>query len=103
MRHIAHMSIGQLGKIERGETRHSTLSTLERLAWFYRVTVESLASVPVPRPIEIDGPCPECISGVMAHSPDEGGCTCFKSAPCGSCTNGILECTVCGFEHEDKP
>lgn len=47
-------------------------------------------------------PCPiEGCDGKMYYLPSEN-CSCFLSAPCGSCMDVVLTCNTCGWEREEE-
>ena len=47
-------------------------------------------------------PCPiEGCDGKMHYPPAEN-CSCFQSAPCGSCMAVVLTCNICGWEREEE-
>lgn len=37
---------------------------------------------------------------VMKHQFTEGGCSCFRAAPCGYCMSEVPECPTCGWVSE---
>lgn len=47
---------------------------------------------------------PTCLGKLELRRSSEGeerGCTCFLSAPCGSCMSEVPECRLCGWRAEE--
>jgi len=45
---------------------------------------------------------PPCLGKmVLRRDPDQGGCYCWRSAPCGSCLSEVPECDTCGHREPE--
>lgn len=52
---------------------------------------------------ELGDKCPDknC-NGHFVEQESDGCCSCHICAPCGYCTNPMIECDECGFEHDTE-